>query len=535
MIDRIGRASTALARKCYGNVVANRLDALYRRLGPVVCREGAPAILVDGLWDNPNHFFRLRLFLEALPEDRRGEIIAVVRTRKDRTRRTLAALGAKRFIALEDTSPVLFREEAERLLAECKSHADLLSIALPQDLPAYVFFDTALKYARHPQPGLDDPVWMTALSGQLRDLAVAAAVFAEHDIGTAVLSHPWKSEYAALLWSALRRAVPAYHLTGFCEAIRMRRFDSVQDYLTPVEHMNFAQFSALPEQTRKSIAAIGASYLAGRRSGTQSDINARMAYLPHRRIDDRRAARLALAGGDDRPVILVSSHVWFDFPHTFGMCHFTDFKDWMVCTIDVAQRSPQYRWLLKPHPTERWYGGFRLQELATNLPDHIRLLEIETDAQTALHASDAVVTIHGTIALEAAALGLPVIAGDRSYFSSWGFVEEATSRGDYEWRLTTIGERGPTEEALRERACACAALAIAQPPPSIGALKMSCDSNGWRLAREIGERLQENTPEVDRERADIAAFLQQHEFASLAASRLVRHVGATMDADLGAK
>src|SRR5207248_7633522 len=124
--------------------------------------------------------------------------------------------------------------EAERLLAGIRSHEDLLALALPESLPAYTFYDTVLKLATHPQPPIDHPLWLTVLADVLRNTAIYGRELATRKVAHVALSHPWKSEWATLAWLALGRGIPVYHLTGFCQAIRIRRFRLRDDYATPV-------------------------------------------------------------------------------------------------------------------------------------------------------------------------------------------------------------------------------------------------------------------------------------------------------------
>lgn len=483
------------------------VDRAYGRCGPLPSAAEGPAILADGMWDNPNHFFRLRLFLSAIPDLAAHRLLAVLRSRGDRARRTLERLGFRHFVFRDDLSAAEFVPLADRLLRQVRSHWDLLALTLPEGLPAYVFYDTALKQARHPQPPLDHPIWRRALAEQLRDAALARRVFESWPVKATVLSHPWKSEYAALIWTSLARGIPAFHLTGYCEAIRIRRFTSPADYFVPVEHMTAADFERLPAAVRTALVEEGRAYLRQREAGGQTDINARMAYRPGMRLSERAAARAQVGGDATRPIALVASHVWFDFPHTFGMRNFTDFLDWMRVTVETVRAIPEVTWVLKAHPTEPWYGGFRLADIATDLPQHLKLLPPDFDAATALIAADAVVTVHGTMAIEAAARGLPVIAGDRSSYSGWGFTHEAAARDDYLALLRRVTSLPAPSAEGRARAAACAALTLATMPSDLGLLDMRCDSSGPVLCHDIVRRIGTREPAVERERRAIARWL----------------------------
>lgn len=522
----------------------DRLDGLYATLGPVSIPKGDKIVVAEGMWRNPNHFFRLRLVIEALargsntppshPSSQGGReslergfrLLGVLRKKSDmRERRALERIGFSDFLYLEehpDFRPDQFRPQAQKVLARCKSHNDLLCLTLPELIPAYIWFDTALKYVRHPQPALDDPIWEKTLSDMLCYHAIYDQAFAGLSLKAVISSHPWKSEWGALCWMGLKRGAEVSHLTAFCEGIRIHRMRQPFDYAKPIEHLSFTAFSHLTQDVQNAVAESGREALAKRASGQSSDLNARYAFNPSARIEGREAARVALSGQSEKPVAVIFSHVWYDFPHHQTMTHFTDFKDWMEFTLSVIRDCPEVIWLLKPHPTENWYGGFTLADLLTCLPDHIRLLPIATDAKTALTAADAVVTVHGTGALEAAAAGVPVIAADKSYFSDWGFTHLAASREDYARLLRSVTAFPSVLETQSANAAACFACAVSEAPDIVSALRISCDSSGSKLYAEILERYQTKPDVIEQEIQAITAFYAQSDIDSFAAWRLVK-------------
>ena len=509
------------------NRADDALDRELQRLQPLKLGAGPATIIADGMWRNPNHFFRLRLFLEALSERGDYRLLGILRRRANRReQRALERLGFKEFVYLEEDeiATAQFLPEAGRLLANVTSHNDLLALPLPDGLPAYVYCDTVMKLAADPRPALTSPLWLKTLAELLRNLAIYRREMASHQVVEVVLSHPWKNEWAALTWLALGQGVRAYHLTGFCEGIRIRRFRSQRDYATPVEHLPRAAFDRLPGDIRHGIARIGLADLARRASGRSSDLNARYAFNPARRIAGRNEARFALSGQTEKPIVVIYGHVWYDFPHTFAMSNFSDFRDWIAATLEQIEKIDDVIWLLKPHPTEAWYGGFSLANAIEGLPPHVRMLPLETDSQTVINAADAIVTVHGTIGLEAAAQGVPVIVADRSYYSDWGVAHVATGRDSYFALLREAGRLPRPDHAAQERARACFALALGEPPDEVGALRISCDSTGSKLYDEISGRYRNEQALLARETARVAAFLAQDEVDSFAAFHLIETV-----------
>jgi hypothetical protein len=122
-------------------------------------------------------------------------------------------------------------------------------------------------------------------------------------------------------------------------------------------------------------------------------------------------------------------------------------------------------------------------------------------------AADAVVTVYGTVALEAAARGIPVICADRSYYSDWGLTHEAKSRDHYGELLASAAGLAPATEAQRRRAAACAALALGPTPPELGLIPLRCDSSGPVLYEDIIAWLDRHDPALEAERAALADWL----------------------------
>jgi hypothetical protein len=469
-----GRQTRRVIMSIIRSLLRRKLDAAFSRHLSLPSSSDGVAVLADGFWDNPNHFFRIRLFLEGVPVGKRHQLAALLRTPHDRSRKTLEALGFTRFFCLSDT-PVTKadHEAAAHLLGGVRNHRDLLTIELPAELPPDIFYDTALKLAKHPQPPLDSPVWAECLADNFRLHRFYKKVFGAVDVGYLVLSHPWKNEFGAALWEGLSRKIPCFHLNAMYEVMRIRRFDSHDDFFVPVEAMSGADFDAMPEAVQSAVAEAGLAYLEERATaGSNTDINQVMAYRNQQSGSELRA-RFNIPA--TRPVILVCCHVWYDFPHSFGMRNFTDFRDWIEAVLAAAFAKDNVTWLIKPHPTESWYGGFCLCELIGNPPDHVYVLPEDVSVSAALDIASAVVTVHGTVAVEATVRGIPVLCADKSLYSDWGFATTAVSRTDFLDWLDKVETLPVPDSGQIARAGAFAYLAVGPGEPDTGLLRFPAD------------------------------------------------------------
>jgi hypothetical protein len=204
------------------------------------------------------------------------------------------------------------------------------------------------------------------------------------------------------------------------------------------------------------------------------------------------------------------------------MKNFTDFVDWFRQTLDAIRRNDHVQWFLKPHPMEIWYGGQTMADLVKREPAHIRMLPHKIDTLSVMSAADTVVTIHGTAAMEAVAIGIPVISADRSYFSDWGFAHCAASAMQYGELLAQVGSLPRPDERRRDLAAACLVGAYGEPHDWASALRVPCDSLGHQLFDQVKAMVRQQGHDLEREVSRIDAFLRQKDFDSFSAWAFVR-------------
>jgi len=393
-------------------------------------------ILIEGFWDNPNHFFRLSLLLKGLYSIENNEIIGLLRNKDDRSKNTLLALGVKEFIYLSET-PKTKNDyiSASKLLSNVLSHKQLLDLKLPNNFPAYIFYDTALKLKKSPQPKLKSEIWIKSLTEVFRLDRFYQKLFTKRKIKSVIVSHPWKNEFGMLIAMSLKHKIDCYFLYSINEMIRIKRIRNFKDIAkSPYESISYKEFSELPKKTIRSITNAGKEYLIKRGKEINTDINVSKAYAT------KQNGREFLSKYNiptDKPIVTVFCHAWYDYPHNFGMKNFTDFLDWIQVTYEVANKNKKVTWVFKPHPTETWYGGVYLKNIIKS-QKNIFIINENTSVETVMEVTDSIVTVHGTIAIEATVRKIPVIAADKSYYSDWNFVETMLSRKQYINKLMNI-------------------------------------------------------------------------------------------------
>ena len=450
-VDRVMRKGRSLARRAAAAVRRLHPGTLYagwalhrwRRHSESILAELTQRaagrfdgrVLVDAMWDNPNYWVRYALFRAAVGSSPGGDVGVLGPYRATQSRRTLTRLGIAHTAQVLQLrgSMAAHRREARRWLAQTTAPGDILGWQLPHDVPADFVYDGLLKRQRAARVDLDDARLVDHVAEALGSIAAAHALLHGERFELICLSHAVNFQFAALAWLAVRRGIPVVVLYGNYGVPRFARLMTPGDLYDTIDRPRGADLAALPDDRARRLAAAGRAYLERRRHGQTEDIGARYAFRDARAPVTRAVFAERFGWDPDRPVVGVYAPNWFDFPHPCGMTHFRDFLDWMEATLSVAVRHRRVNWLFKAHPCDQWYGGVTLSDLLPPLDgsSHVRLAPTGWNGAALLDAVDAVVTYHGTVGIEAAAAGRPVLVADRGWYHDAGFVKWPRSRAEY--------------------------------------------------------------------------------------------------------
>lgn len=156
----------------------------------------------------------------------------------------------------------------------------------------------------------------------------------------------------------------------------------------------------------------------------------------------------------ERPVAVIFCPVLWDANLFYGEDLFDDFGDWLVKTVSAACRNDQIDWLVKLHPANVWkraaeglHGDLAdlviLRERCGQLPKHVRILPADTTISTRslFELADYAVTVRGTVGMEIACFGVPVITGGTGRYSGLGFTIDSTTQSEYLAKLAALTDQ----------------------------------------------------------------------------------------------
>jgi hypothetical protein len=177
--------------------------------------------------------------------------------------------------------------------------------------------------------------------------------------------------------------------------------------------------------------------------------------------------RTSLGIDATKKTAFIFPHVLWDAPAMWGKPLFPSYQEWFVETVAAACRNTQVNWVIKVHPDHVWKhdGGEAqgeaaeirvLREQLGALPSHITLIPPDTRISTLALFSvmDYCLTVRGTVGVEAARFGIPVLTAGPARYSERGFTVDSASRAEYLAKVARIHDmpRLPDEEReLAER------------------------------------------------------------------------------------
>lgn len=182
-------------------------------------------------------------------------------------------------------------------------------------------------------------------------------------------------------------------------------------------------------------------------------------------IMEKDAVTRALGLDPEKKTAVLFAHMFWDATLFYGKDVFRDYKEWFVETVRAACRNTALNWLIKVHPANLvklnrdGYQG-ELAELAAireeigELPPHVRLMPPDTPVSTysLFSVMDYCLTVRGTVGIEAAVFGVPVLTCGTGRYDRLGFTVDASGREEYLERLGRLQELPRPSEAQTELA-----------------------------------------------------------------------------------
>jgi len=126
-----------------------------------------------------------------------------------------------------------------------------------------------------------------------------------------------------------------------------------------------------------------------------------------------------------KPIILILSHELTDGNFNNKWNLFIDDREWLEETIKFAQNNKNANWLIKPHPSEKFYNSklntysIITKNMSSTTNDNIKLFPEDYDVRSIIKYIQCAITSHGSAGYQYPMFGIPtIICGDTFYYNN---------------------------------------------------------------------------------------------------------------------
>lgn len=166
-----------------------------------------------------------------------------------------------------------------------------------------------------------------------------------------------------------------------------------------------------------------------------------------------------------RKTAVLFAHMFWDATFFWGEDLFEDYEEWFIESLKAMAKNNRLNWVIKLHPANNVKNardGFTgehveydaIRRAVGELPSHIKILAPEAPISTfsLFEMIDYCLTVRGTVGIEAACFGIPVITAGTGRYDGLGFTKDHQTQEEYLKTLETLEDIPPMDQSATELA-----------------------------------------------------------------------------------
>jgi hypothetical protein len=362
--------------------------------------------------------------------------------------------AAYRSLGLGDMRPFVpfisarVRETARRAIAGMTEESELHAFTYEGVPCGKITLSSIMRSHRRGSFDLTDADTREMLAGALaRSIAAVEAgrvMLAKHRPAAVILSDRGYTPFGEVFYLGIADDIPVFtwnvaHRYGLIVMKRFGRHNTHVHHhsLSPASWEKISQLPWRDEFRAASERELVDSYTSGEwygEVGTQF----------HTKSVEKRALCERLGLDPTKRTAVVFPHIFWDGTFFWGEDLFDDYEQWYCEVLKVARRNTHLNWVIKVHPanivknvrdkqTAEHSEVTALRRVLGETPDHIHLIEAASDISTLslFSVMDYCLTVRGTIGIEAAYRGIPVLTAGTGRYDRLGFTLDFDDRESY--------------------------------------------------------------------------------------------------------
>jgi hypothetical protein len=295
------------------------------------------------------------------------------------------------------------------------SKKKLISYRKKNILIGDLIYDTYLRSTLKPTVDLKDPFLEKIFMRAENIFDYVNKYFKENKVFCIIPSHVCYISYGIISRIAASKKIPVYKIRSENRGNALYRLTKLSNKYMVDEppYWNYKKkFEKFSKKQKYVNLKIGKKILEKRLSG-EYDKN-----LPYMTTSQFKIKNKIAHKKNHKEVIVIFPHCYFDNPHRYRSMIFNDFHDQVLYFLKLSKKLNNYEWYYKPHPNELM-GDLDVHKKLMKNFKNINYLNKSTSHYEILKLKPkCIVTNHGTIGHEYAAMKIPVInTGDNPHIN----------------------------------------------------------------------------------------------------------------------
>ena len=317
---------------------------------------------------------------------------------------------------------------ATGIFKDLSSKRDVEEIAVNGIVYGDLIYDDFMRSTMQPTIDISDESFKTHLANFIQLVVYWEDYFDTRDIKAVHVSHcVYKQAIISRL--AIDRDIPSYHVNA-SHAYRL----NAQNKSAYHEFFDYPElFKSLSHEQQNEGLGEAKKRLERRFAG---EVGVDMRYSSKSAYSGEKHEQLL--DTSTRKKVLIATHCFFDSPHPYGISLFPDFYEWMTSLGEISNRT-DYDWYIKTHPDVLAGNHSVIKSFMDKYPRFKLLPRTASHHQLIEEGLDVALTVHGTIGIEYAALGIPVInASTVNPHCRYNFNITPKTPDEYVWTIENL-------------------------------------------------------------------------------------------------
>ena len=299
------------------------------------------------------------------------------------------------------------------IISKIKNKSDLVKFKYKNIKIGDLIYSTYLRTKMQATINLDDKYFKDLLKRSIFFFDYTKNYLIKNNVKLVIVSHPYYFQYGILTRIANSLNIPVVMIYSKNRGHNLFRLKIINKKypIEDFEYYNFKKnFKKLQSKSNK--IKIGKKIIEERFSNKFKE---QLPYMKKNIYNKKFERRLDDNGLDS---VFIFAHDFFDNPHRYRWMIFEDFYEQLKFFEELAKKTPEIKWYLKPHPNalgknfsviENFFGNSRTLNLIDKNINNLEILSKKPKF---------IITNHGTVAHEFAYNNIPVInTGDNPHIN----------------------------------------------------------------------------------------------------------------------